>query len=171
MSWSARAEKIRAVILDVDGVLTHGVVGYGPVDNVKAFNIRDGHVLRMALRAGLLVGILSGRFEPANRRRCEELQMSFIYEGQHDKGAALTRLLEEHQLTAEECLFVGDDVVDIPVMRRVGLAVAVADAVPDLLPYCHFQTSAPGGAGAVREVIEWLMRRQGRWSELMLRYR
>ena len=170
MTLSARAAAIKAVILDVDGVLTDGRVGYGATETYKFFDIRDGHMIRMALRAGLLVGILSGRKDPANRRRAEELEMSFILEGQHDKRVAFEGLLRAHQLAANECLYVGDDVVDLPVMRRVGVAVCVADAPAEVAAHAHWRTTAPGGRGAVRETLVWLLKEQGRWDEAMARY-
>ncbi len=171
MDFSARARKIKAIILDVDGVMTDGTVGYtGGGDPIKFFNVRDGHAIKMALRQGLLVGIISGRSDAATTRRAEELQMSFLHAGQKVKLEALAKVLAEFGLTADECLYVGDDVVDIPVMRKVGLAVCVADADPALLPFAHWQTSLGGGAGAVREVIFRIMQEQGAWDAAMERY-
>ena len=119
---------VRLLVLDVDGVLTDGTVGFSgerPGGRVKFFNIKDGHAIKMALREGLLVGILSGRDDPANRERAEELKLSFVYTGEKDKPAAFERLLQEHGLSAAECLYIGDEVTDIPILRRAGIGVAV----------------------------------------------
>ena len=171
MDLSAKARAIKAVILDVDGVLTDGRIGYGAdSEAVKFFNARDGHGIKLLGRAGLLVGILSGRTDAANGRRANELSLDFVYEGEKNKREAFDRLLREHSLAAEECLYVGDDVVDIPVMRRCGLGVAVADAAPEVLEAADRVTALPGGHGAVREVARWLLVEQGKWAGLMSRY-
>ncbi len=170
MSLSARAAKIKAVICDVDGVMTDGAIGFSAQGIVKFFNVRDGHAIKMALRAGLLVGVLSGRDDAVTRQRAEELGMSFIHVGQKRKLDAFAKILEEFALEPEECCYVGDDVVDIPVMRQVGLAVCVADADPELQPYSHWRTELGGGRGAVREVLFRLLREQNKWQEAMARY-
>jgi 3-deoxy-D-manno-octulosonate 8-phosphate phosphatase (KDO 8-P phosphatase) len=171
MTFADRARKIKAVILDVDGVLTDGRLGYsGAGPALKFFNVRDGHAMKMALRHGLLVGILSGREDAATHTRAQELGLSFCYTGQKVKTEALTRLLAAHQLQPEQCAYVGDDVVDIPVLRRVGLAVCVADAAPEVVPHVHWQTTLGGGQGAVRELLFRLLQEQGRWDEAMARY-
>ena len=168
---NTRVEKIRAVILDVDGVLTDGRFGYaGDGGEVKFFHARDGHGIKLLRRAGLLVGILSGRGSAANRRRAVELGMHFVYEDEKNKRAAFERILAEQNLRAVECLYVGDDLVDVPVLRRAGIGVAVADAVPEARAAADWCTRAPGGAGAVREVAEWLLRKQGKWAEVTERY-
>lgn len=170
MSLKEKAVKIKAIVLDVDGVLTDGLMGYGAPEEIKFFNVRDGHGMKMAMRAGIKVGILSGRSSNANRTRAEELGLSFIYEGQKDKAVGFRQLLAENCLMPEECLYIGDDVIDIPVLRQVGIAVAVADAVDEVTGFCDFRTKNGGGRGAVREVIEWLLKEQGKWQDLMKRY-
>ena len=172
MSLSDKAQRIRAVVLDVDGVLTDGSIGYGAgsAEEIKFFNVKDGHAIKLLQRAGLKVGILSGRTSAANRRRAEELSMDFVYEGEKDKKEAFSRLLADTGLTASECLYVGDDVVDIPVMRQAGVAVAVADAVAEVKECADWQTDLPGGHGAVREAALWLLKQQHRWDGLMARY-
>lgn len=170
MSLKEKAAKIKAIVLDVDGVLTDGLMGYGAHEEIKFFNVRDGHGIKMAIRSGLKVGILSGRSSNANRKRAEELGLDFIYEGQKDKAVGFRQLLQENDLKAEECLYIGDDVIDIPVLRQVGVAVAVADASDELTEFCDFRTENGGGRGAVREVIEWLLKEQGKWQDLMKRY-
>lgn len=171
MISSEAFRKIKAVVLDVDGVLTDGRAGYGAEEEIKFFHLRDGHWMRMALRTGLKVGILSGRGSRANRRRAEELGLSFCYENCKDKLKGFERLLAEHSLRAEECLYIGDDVIDMPVMRRAGVAVAVADGVPELDEVADFRTRTPGGHGAVCEVMRRLMMEQGTLDAQLERYR
>ncbi|OGV69150.1 MAG: hypothetical protein A3K19_15495 [Lentisphaerae bacterium RIFOXYB12_FULL_65_16] len=171
MSWSDNAVRVRAVVLDVDGVMTDGRVGYGGgQDEVKFFDVRDGHAIKMLRRAGIRVGMLSGRSSPANRRCAEELGLDFVLEGAKDKLAAFERLCLDQGLDPSECLYMGDDVVDLPVLRRAGVGVAVADAVEEVRESVEWVTASRGGAGAVREVAVALLKRQGRWDELMSRY-
>lgn len=171
MNWSEKCNKITTVVLDVDGVLTDGRIGYRDNgDEIKFFHVRDGHGLKLAQRAGLKVGILSGRKSKANATRAAELKMDFLYEDCKDKDAGFTRLLEEQQLLPEQCMYIGDDVVDARPMARCGLAVAVGDAVPELNAVADLRTKAEGGRGAVREAVEFLLKEQGKWSKLMERY-
>lgn len=171
MISSEAFRKIKAVVLDVDGVLTDGRAGYGAEEEIKFFHLRDGHWMRMAIRTGLKVGILSGRGSRANRRRAEELGLSFCYENCKDKLEGFERLLAEQSLRPEECLYIGDDVIDMPVMRRAGVAVAVADGVPELDEVADFRTRTPGGHGAVCEVMRRLMMEQGTLDAQLERYR
>ena len=162
---------IRAVILDIDGVLTDGRVGYDGINKVKFFNYRDGHWIKLALRAGLIVGALSGAQCPANRQRADELGLSFCYEGIKDKLEGFERVLAEWKLAPEECMYIGDDTIDMPPMRRAGVAVAVADAVPELDEVADWRTRLGGGHGAVCEAIRELLNAQGKLDQLMERYR
>jgi 3-deoxy-D-manno-octulosonate 8-phosphate phosphatase (KDO 8-P phosphatase) len=165
-----KINKIKALVLDIDGVLTDGRMGYSSGDEVKFFHVRDGHGIKLAMRAGIKVGALSGRVAAANRKRAEELGFNFLYEGRKNKQETFKTLLEENDLKPEECLYIGDDVVDLPVMRQCGIAVTVADAPDYMAERCDFQTKKPGGYGAVREVIDWLLQQQGKWDEQMERY-
>jgi 3-deoxy-D-manno-octulosonate 8-phosphate phosphatase (KDO 8-P phosphatase) len=171
MISQAKIDDITTIILDVDGVLTDGRVGYGDEDEIKFFNIRDGHGIKLAMRAGLQVGLLSGRSAAANRRRAEELGMSFVYENCKNKLQAFEKLLHEHALRPEQCLYIGDDIVDAPVMRRCGIGVTVADAPEYMNEFCDIRTVLPGGRGAVREITDWLLQSQNKWDALMERYR
>ena len=170
MDWPAAAHKIRAIVLDVDGVMTDGMVGRGLSANVKFFNMSDGHAIKMALREGLLVGILSGSDDPVNQQTADVLNMSFSYIGQKRKTEAFQCLLVEHDLNADECLYMGDDVVDIPLIRQAGIGVAVADAVDEVKNFADVVCTAPGGRGAVREIIVRLMKEKGLWDKAMTRY-
>ncbi len=170
MKLSEAFKKITTVILDIDGVLTDGMLIYGPDHTLKAFNAQDGHAIRMALRAGFKVGIISGRDDPVNRRRIEELDMSFAITGAKFKIEALRQVLREQGLTPDEILYVGDDVIDIPVMENVGIGVAVHSATPETQAFADYVTTKAGGAGAVREVIVRLFKEQGKWDDAMARY-
>ena len=171
MSLKEKALRIKAIILDVDGVLTDARIGYSnSMDEIKFFNARDGLAIVMALHAGYKVGILSGRASEANRKRASDLKLSFIYEGISDKRHGFERLISEHNLKADECLFIGDDLIDIPVLRRAGISVAVNDSSPELDEFCDFRTVLPGGKGAVREVIVWLLKETEKWDYLLQKY-
>lgn len=158
----ARADAIRLVIFDVDGVLTDGrvILGDGGYE-YKAFHIHDGHGIRMLQQSGVRAGIITGRTSVVVSRRSEELGIRHLMQGRSDKGAALTELLEQVGEAPEATAFVGDDVVDLPAMRRVGLAIAVADAMPLTRAHAHWITSTRGGHGAAREVCELIMSVQG----------
>ena len=172
MSLPDNISDIKAIVLDVDGVLTDGRIGYGcgSPREIKFFDVRDGQGIRLAMRAGLLVGILSGRKSQANRVRAKELGLSFLYEGCLDKLSGWENLLAEQNLKPEECMYIGDDVVDMPPMRRAGFPVAVADAAPELDSVAVLRTKHSGGRGAVREAIEILLKGQGKWDSVLAKY-
>jgi 3-deoxy-D-manno-octulosonate 8-phosphate phosphatase (KDO 8-P phosphatase) len=165
MSWSERAKQIRAIIFDVDGVLTDGRVGYGPDGiRIKFFDVRDGTAIRLALDVGLRVGFLSGRADPGTLERAKELRVSFVYTGSTDKAVTFRRLLDEQSLEAEQCLYVGDDLLDVPVLRSAGIGVAVQDAAPEAREAADLVLESRGGTGAAREAVERLLRAQDRWQ-------
>ncbi|MGL4854248.1 MAG: KdsC family phosphatase [Lentisphaeria bacterium] len=172
MLLSDKAKKIRLVILDVDGVLTDGRFGYtsNPEEEIKFFNAKDGHAMKMALRADLMLGIISGRESAANRKRFNELGLTFFRERQLDKLESFREVLSEFNLSAEECLYVGDDVIDIPLVMACGIGIAVNDSVAELKEVADIVTMANGGHGAVREVLAWLLKAQNKWDSLMERY-
>ena len=166
-----RAAGVRLLLLDCDGVLTDGRITPVPGgDELKSFHTRDGHGLVMLHRAGLRSGIISGRRSRLVEMRAADLGISYVRQGALNKTEAFEGLLAEAGVEAGRAAFVGDDVVDIPLMRRCGLAVAVADATPDTRAAAHYVTRLPGGFGAVREVCELVLKAQGRWDELMSRY-
>lgn len=162
---------IRLLLLDVDGVLTDGRIIY---DNngveSKAFNVRDGHGLKMVQRAGVRVGIITGRESQVVTRRAQELGIEFVYQGAKDKMVPYDEILRLTGLKDEQVAYVGDDIVDLQVLRRVGCAFTVADACEDVKPYADYVTSAAGGCGAVREICDMLLRESGRWDEITARY-
>lgn len=172
MSVLRKAERISAVVLDVDGVLTDGRIGYGAGadDEIKFFDVRDGLGIKLLQRNGLRVGILSGRRSRANEIRARELGLDFLYQGVGDKRRGLEVLLTEQALRPENCLYIGDDLVDLPVMRRVGVAVAVADSPPEVKEQADLVTTACGGRGAVRETAVWLLTQRGVWQDTVSAY-
>jgi 3-deoxy-D-manno-octulosonate 8-phosphate phosphatase (KDO 8-P phosphatase) len=166
-----RARKIKLVILDCDGVLTDGrIIMLPDGDETKAFDVKDGHAIVMGQRAGLRMAIISGRKSSVVRARAKELGVSHLYEMAWVKKEPYEKVLAEESLTDEQVCYVGDDVIDIPLMRRAGLGVAVADAVDEAKQNSHIVTSRGGGRGAVREVIEFILKAQDKWDEAMSRY-
>lgn len=166
-----RAAQVRLLLLDCDGVLTDGRIT--PVEGgeeLKSFHTHDGHGLVMLHRAGLRSGIISGRTSKLVELRAADLGISFVRQGALNKVEAFESLLNEAGVEPSHAAYVGDDVVDIPLMRRCVLAVAVADATPDTRAAAHYVTHFPGGFGAVREVCELILKAQGQWDELMKRY-
>ncbi|HVS82938.1 MAG TPA: HAD-IIIA family hydrolase [Pyrinomonadaceae bacterium] len=167
----ARAKRIKLLLMDCDGVLTDGrlwLMAEG--DEQKTFHARDGQGISLFHRAGLKTGIISGRTSSAVERRAQELKMSYVRQYAKDKIKALDEILAEAGVSANECAYIGDDVADIPVMQRVELAVAVADAVEETKQAAHYVTELNGGHGAVREVTDLILKAQERWPELMRRY-
>ena len=163
---------ITTVIFDVDGVLTDGrIVMDGEGNELKFFNVKDGHGIVMLHRAGISTMIITGRRSKVVERRAKELGIGRVYQGIHDKLGLFGELVEKEGLNPKETAYVGDDVVDIPLMRRVGLGVAVGDAHPEVKAVAHHVTSLPGGRGAVREFIELLLKTQGHWESVTERYR
>lgn len=170
MTLKEKASKIKALVFDVDGVLTNGFIGYCGTEEVKFFHVRDGYGIRLAKRAGLKVGALTGRSGKPNMIRAKELELDFIYEDCKDKRKAFETLLKEQCLNADECLYIGDDIVDIPILKRAGIGVIVFDAPDYMSEFCDFRTKLKGGKGAAREVIDWILKEQGKWTELLKKY-
>jgi len=171
MNLKEKALKIRAIVLDVDGVLTDGKIGYSRTnDEIKFFDVKDGFAISLALKSGFKVGILSGRASKANRIRGDELRLTFVYEGEKNKNDGFEKLLSEQGLKDYECLYIGDDIIDIQVLKRTGIAVVPNDAVKELDSFCDFRTSACGGNGAVREAIVWLLKETEKWDLLIQKY-
>jgi len=163
-----RARRIRLLILDIDGVLTDGSLYFDAKgETLKVFNVRDGHGIKMAQRGGIEVALVSGRRSDAAFHRGRELEVTRFFEGVRDKAAILEQLLAALNLTAAEAAAVGDELVDLPLFHRVGLAVAVADAAPEVRAAAHWVTTLPGGKGAVREVCDLLLKAQDKWEELV----
>lgn len=167
----ARAAKIELLLLDVDGVLTDGRIVYADDGTeLKLFHVRDGSGLKFWHLAGNRSAIVSGRSSKAVERRAAELGVSPVLQGRSEKLPAFEAVLAETGLSADRVCAIGDDLPDLPVLRRAGLSVAVADACPEVRAAASHVTTAPGGRGAVREAVEWLLKLQGRWDELVSRH-
>ncbi|WP_199098615.1 HAD-IIIA family hydrolase [Dyella sp. ASV21] len=159
----ARAAKIRLVVFDVDGTLTDGRLWYAEDGHeTKVFHVHDGLGLKLLMANGVQVAIMSARISHPVALRAEELDIAHVYQGQGDKGACLEQLLEALALTPDQVAFVGDDLPDLRPMRRVGLAVAVANAHPWVKEQSHWQTRLGGGLGAAREIADLILHAQGR---------
>lgn len=162
---------IKMLILDVDGVLTDGSVFINPDGTEsKKFNLLDGHGIKMWHRAGFKVALISGRASDATTVRAKQLKIEYVFQGCKKKLPVFEQLLEETKLTAEQVAYIGDDLLDIPLVTRAGLGVAVANAVAELKQKADMTTTVPGGSGAVREVIEYILKNTQKWQELMERY-
>lgn len=162
-----RAERLRWLLLDVDGVFTDGVLFYsGRGEELKPFHVRDGLAVRLAQRGGLRVGVLSGRESAPLQRRARDLGMDAVMLGHSAKGPAFDAFLAEHGAEPAQVAYAGDDLLDLPVLGRVGLSFAPADAVPEVRDRVHRVLQRAGGRGAVRELVETLLRARGDWERV-----
>jgi 3-deoxy-D-manno-octulosonate 8-phosphate phosphatase (KDO 8-P phosphatase) len=167
-----RAKQIKILLLDVDGTLTDGSVALlsmadGTALEIKIFDAHDGQGLMLARIAGLRTGVITGRESPALRRRARELDMEFVYEKQPHKIGAYEEILKKTGVPESDVAFLGDDLPDLTIMRRVGLAVAVGDAAIEVQHAAHHVTQAIGGKGAARELVELILKSKGIWEEMM----
>ncbi len=166
-----RAKKVKLLLLDVDGVLTGGeIIITSTGDELKIFSVLDGMGIKLLQKAGVEVAILSSRKSKPVELRAKELGIKRVIQGELEKLKAFEKLLEETSLSPEEVAYIGDDWVDIPVLKRVGLAVAVANAWPPVKEYAHYITRTPGGKGAVREVAEHILKAKGLWRKMFSFY-
>jgi 3-deoxy-D-manno-octulosonate 8-phosphate phosphatase (KDO 8-P phosphatase) len=167
----ANLADIEMLALDVDGVLTDGtLIINADGSESKHFNSLDGHGIRMWQRAGLKVALLSGRASEPTKHRAEQLQIEYVFQDCHNKLLVFEEFLEQLGLSADKVAYIGDDVMDMPLIRRAGFGVAVANAADEVKRYADYVTSRSGGNGAVREVIEYILKDTGKWQELMKRY-
>jgi 3-deoxy-D-manno-octulosonate 8-phosphate phosphatase (KDO 8-P phosphatase) len=163
-----RARRIKLLLMDCDGVMTDARLWLTPDgDEQKGFHARDGQGISVWHCAGWQSGIISGRASSSVERRAHELKMKYVHQFAKDKTVALGEILADASVDVDECCYIGDDLGDVAVMRRVGLAVAVADAAEDTKAAAHYVTALNGGNGAVREVIELILKAQNRWDELV----
>lgn len=166
--FAQRAAALEWVLCDVDGVLTDGRLVYGRWgEDIKIFSVRDGLALRLAQKAGLKVGLLSGRKSRALEKRADELQLDVLIVGSHDKRSDFDQFLAQHQTRASRVAYIGDDLPDLPVLGRAGLAFCPADAVAEVRAVVHRQLVATGGNGAAREMIELILKARGAWHRLV----
>jgi 3-deoxy-D-manno-octulosonate 8-phosphate phosphatase (KDO 8-P phosphatase) len=169
------ASKIRLLLMDVDGVLTDGhlfnVPGPdGAMVETKGFDSQDGIALQWLSWKGIATGLISGRLSPATVERARQTKFRYVYQGHIEKVPILQEILADSKLDPSEVAYIGDDLTDVVVMRRVGLTFATANARAEVKAIAHYTTQAPGGSGAVREVIELLLKAQGRWEEILRHY-
>jgi 3-deoxy-D-manno-octulosonate 8-phosphate phosphatase (KDO 8-P phosphatase) len=165
-----RAKKIRVLLMDVDGTMTPGYVCLqafpdGSVVEMKMFNAHDGAGIKLASIMGIRTGLITGRTSPATARRAREASMEFVVQGQPKKIEAYKAIMTRAGVSDEEVAYVGDDLPDLPLLGRAGLAVAVADAVPEVQRAAHYVTKARGGEGAVREVVQLILKSQQKWKK------
>ncbi|MBJ2110528.1 3-deoxy-manno-octulosonate-8-phosphatase KdsC [Proteus terrae] len=161
-----KAKKIQLLICDVDGVMSDGLIYMGNNgEELKAFNVRDGYGIRCLLTSGIEVAIITGRQSKLLEDRAKTLGITYLYQGQHNKLLAYQQLLDTLNLKPEQTAYIGDDLIDLPVMEKVGLSVAVADAHPLLTPRANYVTRIAGGRGAVRELCDLILLAQGRLEE------
>jgi 3-deoxy-D-manno-octulosonate 8-phosphate phosphatase (KDO 8-P phosphatase) len=166
-----KASSIRLILLDVDGVLTDGaVVIYGDGSESKRFHIRDGIALVWAQRVGLKVGLLSARHSATTKHRAAQLGITLVHQGVASKAAAFDEILSDTSVADAEVAYMGDDVVDLAVLGRVGLSAAPSDAVAEVRTSVDFVTRCRGGEGAVRELVELILRAQGHWPSIVSGY-
>lgn len=166
-----KASRVTLLLLDVDGVLTDGGIVYdGDGREIKRFDVRDGHGIKMLQRAGVRVGILSGRTSPVVDVRARDLGIDLVRQGATDKGVVFAEILATEGVAAEEVGFIGDDIIDLPVIRKVAFSAAPADAEESVAEVVDVVTSRRGGHGAVREVIEFILRAKGSWETVTARY-
>ena len=166
-----RAARIKLFLMECDGVLTDGRIWVlENHEDQKAFHTRDGLGLEIFHRAGLKSGVISGRVSSALDRRAQKLGMSYVRQGNEDKEQAFAEIVADAGLTNDEVAFAGDDLTDIPLMAKCGLALAVADGAAETRAHAHYVTQARGGCGAVREMVELILKSQGRWDDLLKHY-
>ena len=166
-----RLKNIKLLLLDVDGVLTDGRIIFDSNGiESKFFNVKDGHGIKLLQRAGIEVGIVSGRKSQVVTNRAAELGIARVFQGTLDKLAVYREIRAETGLADDQIAFMGDDVIDIPVLSRVGFAAAPADAVEEVLPHVHFVARNRGGWGAVRELCDLVLKGQGAWEQVTSRY-
>ena len=172
---SGRAARIKLLLMDVDGVLTDGRLitipaPDGSMFETKAFDSQDGIALQWLSWNGIATGVISGRESPATVERARQVKMTYVYQGHIEKIPILEEILADAKVDRAQVAYIGDDLTDIVVMRRVGLAITPANAQPQVKRAAHHVTSRPGGGGAVREVAELLLRAQGFWPEILKKY-
>jgi 3-deoxy-D-manno-octulosonate 8-phosphate phosphatase (KDO 8-P phosphatase) len=169
------ASRTKLLLMDVDGVLTNGRLynvpdGEGKMAETKGFDSQDGIGLQWLSWKGIKTGVISGRLSPATAERARQVKMSYVYQGHIEKIPILEEILADAKVDSSEVAYIGDDFTDIVIMHRVGLAIATANARPEVKAEAHYVTQAPGGEGAVREVVELLLKAQNRWCEILRHY-
>ncbi len=166
-----RASKISVLVLDVDGALTDGRIVYAEYgDELKFFDVQDGAALVFWHRVGLKSAIISGRQSKLVKRRAKEMRVDFVAQGKLIKLPVYEQLLKKFRVSDEQVCAIGDDLMELPILRRVGFAVAVPAAVDEIKGVCHYVTQRPGGRGAVRETVDLILKAKGLWEQVLQRY-
>jgi 3-deoxy-D-manno-octulosonate 8-phosphate phosphatase (KDO 8-P phosphatase) len=167
----SRAAKVRLMIFDVDGILTDGSLHYGADgEMIKTFNVLDGHGIKMLQASGVATAIISARKSALVARRAGDLGIEHLFQGVHDKRTAFEQLLAQTGIGADACGFVGDDVIDLPILLRVGFAASVPNGHPEVQSRVHYVTRAHGGKGAARELCDFILRAQGNYAAAIAPY-
>lgn len=167
----SRAARVRLMIFDVDGILTDGSLHYGPDgESIKTFNVLDGHGIKLLQQSGVATAIISARKSDIVARRAADLGIRHLHQGVHDKRVAFEELLAHTGVGADACGFVGDDVIDLPILLRVGFAASVPNGHPEVRSRVHYVTSASGGRGAARELCDFILRAQGNYEAALAPY-
>ena len=166
-----KLKRIKLLILDVDGVMTDGrIIMDNEGKEIKNFDVRDGHGIKILQRYGIKVAILTGRKSKVVEYRAKDLEINDVYQGAFNKKEVLGRILKKHKLSVSAVAFLGDDIVDIPVLKSVGFSAAVADAIAMVKKSVDYVTGHKGGQGAVREICEMILQAQGKWSDIAAKY-
>ncbi|HEX7636596.1 MAG TPA: HAD family hydrolase [Noviherbaspirillum sp.] len=167
----ARAAQVRLMIFDVDGILTDGSLHYGPQGElIKTFNVLDGHGIKLLQQSGVAAAIISARQSEIVARRAADLGIRHLYQGVHDKKQAFEQLLVQTGIAPQNCGFIGDDVIDLPILLRAGFAASVPNAHAEVRSRVHYVTQAGGGRGAVRELCDFILRAQGNYEAALTPY-
>ena len=175
MSIEEQAARVRLVLMDVDGVLTDGKFYYLPGPNgtlfeTKGFDSQDGIALQWLHMKGIQAGLISGRTSPAVEERARQAHFKYVYQGNTEKIPMLEEVLAKTGLSGDQVAFIGDDLTDVVVFRRVGLAIATANARPEVKRCAHFVTQSEGGQGAIRDAVELILKAQGHWIDILRKY-
>jgi 3-deoxy-D-manno-octulosonate 8-phosphate phosphatase (KDO 8-P phosphatase) len=166
-----KLRKIKLLLLDVDGVLTDGKIVYTDRgEEIKFFDVRDGHGLKLLMRAGIEVALVTGRESKVVEHRAKDLGITSVYQKVWDKGEILTKVVQEKGISEEAIAFMGDDLIDLPVLERVGFSATVADGADDVKERVDYVSPHKGGERAVREICELILKAQGKWDEVTKRY-
>jgi len=166
-----KAAQVRIMIFDVDGVLTDGRMHYSAEDEaIKSFFVHDGLGIQLLQKMGIATAIISARITPIVNKRAADLGITYVYQGNHDKRITFAQLLADTGMAAHDCGFIGDDIVDLPLFSRVGFAVSVPNGHPEAISRADYVTKASGGAGAVREICDFILRAQNRYDAALAPY-
>lgn len=167
----ARAARVKLMIFDVDGILTDGSLHYGPDgEALKTFNVLDGHGIKLLQQSGVAVAIISARKSDIVARRAADLGIRHLQQGVHDKRVAFDELLSRTGISPDACGFIGDDVIDLPILLRIGFAASVPNGHPEVRSRVHYVTQAHGGRGAARELCDFILRAQGNYETALAPY-